>query len=447
MTDETIEDLLPDIPFLTPESVASAFKYRWTRTSDDDDGVFIHKTLGGIYSEWLRDSFNEGVKRWTERLSEGGKLDKEEILERGVKAYTNLATDRIFILSHATGSKENISTRNVYLRQAIMFAVTQHLVREAIARSGIMLPQNIANDKPFPWYRIDFNRILRMIYLTPDSKPLEFSDGIFAQLDKIDLDIAWEQYAKEKGIKLPETSKAKAEAVVKVDEAPVEDVPDGFAGKFIGGVWKKVHMKLEIIGGSRKKQWRLQIKHTDDKKFESYDLKDVGFVNRRKREIKQSFHALHQFAQYGGFLHKEDVTGTYLDQYGEPTTIKWQTFKKHISRLRVDLQAAFGIKEDPIKRMRDGTYGLEFGSLKITDTPLKQAMSDFIDDGRDTRPVSGEAEIVTYTEKFEQTAAVSQKEFALSGVEQQQIYRLEDDGKFWGEIMHHTGSDDELPDS
>ena len=115
--------------------------------------------------------------------------------------------------------------------------------------------------------------------------------------------------------------------------------------------------------------------------------------------------------------------------------------------MRVDLQAAFGIKEDPIKRMRDGTYGLEFGSLKITDTPLKQAMSDFIDDGRDTRPVSGEAEIVTYTEKFEQTAAVSQKEFALSGVEQQQIYRLEDDGKLWGEIMHHTGSDDELPDS
>ena len=170
-------------------------------------------------------------------------------------------------------------------------------------------------------------------------------------------------------------------------------------------------------------------------------------MNRRKREIKQSFHALHQFAQYGGFLHKEDVTGTYLDQYGEPTTIKWQTFKKHISRLRDDLQATFGIKEDPIKRMRDGTYGLEFGSLEITDTPLKQAMSDFIDDGRDTRPVSGEAEIVTFTEKFEKTAAVSQKEFALSGVEQQQIYRLEDDGKLWGEIMHHTGSDDELPDS
>ena len=73
MTDETIEDLLPDIPFLTPESVANAFKYRWIRTSDDD-GVFIHKTLGGIHSEWSRDSFNEGVKRWTERLSESGKL-------------------------------------------------------------------------------------------------------------------------------------------------------------------------------------------------------------------------------------------------------------------------------------------------------------------------------------------------------------------------------------
>lgn len=337
MTDETIEDLLPDIPFLTPESVANAFKYRWTRTSDDDDGVFIHKTLGGIHSEWSRDSFNEGVKRWTERLSEGGKLDKKEILERGVKAYTNLATDRIFILSHATGSKGNLSTRNIYLRQAIMLAVTQHQVRNAIVNNGIMLPQNIADDKPFPWYRFDFNTILKGLYLSPDSKPLVFSDGVFAQLDKMDLDIAWEQYAKEKGIKVPETSKAKAEAVVKDEEAPVEDVPDGFAGKFIGAVWKKVHMKLEIIGGSRKKQWRLQIKHTDDKKFESYDLKDVGFVNRRKREIKQSFHALHQFAQYGGFLHKEDVTGTYLDQYGEPTTIKWQTFKKHISRLRVDL--------------------------------------------------------------------------------------------------------------
>ena len=47
MTDETIEDLLPDIPFLTPESVADAFKYRWIRTSDDD-GVFIHKTLEGL---------------------------------------------------------------------------------------------------------------------------------------------------------------------------------------------------------------------------------------------------------------------------------------------------------------------------------------------------------------------------------------------------------------
>jgi len=448
MTDETIEDPLPDIAFLTPESVADAFEYRWTRTSNDDDGVFIHKTLEGLHSHWRRYTYNEYVEMWVNRLSNDGKLEKTEVLERGRKVYTNLAVDRIIVLSHATVSKENIPTRNIYLRQAIMFAATQHLVREAIIRSGIMLPEDIANDKPFPWYRfIDFELILRMLYATPDHKPLEFSDTIFVSLDMRDAENAWEQYAKENGIELPETSQAKAEVVVKEEEESTEDAPEGLAGKFIAAAWKKVHMKLEIIGGSRKKQWRLQIKHTDDKKFESYDLKDVGFVNRRKREIKQSFHALHQFAQYGGFLHKEDVTGTYLDQYGEPTTIKWQTFKKHISRLRVDLQAAFGIKEDPIKRMRDGTYGLEFGSLKITDTPLKQAMSDFIDDGRDTRPVSGEAEIVTYTEKFEQTAAVSQKEFALSGVEQQQIYRLEDDGKFWGEIMHHTGSDDELPDS
>ena len=448
MTDETIEDLLQDIPFLTPESVANAFKYRWTRTSNDDDGVFIHKTLEGLHSHWMRYSYNQYAEMWVNRLSNDGKLEKTEVLERGRKVYTNLAVDRIIVLSHATVSKENIPTRNIYLRQAIMFAATQHLVREAIIRSGIMLPQNIANDKPFQWYRfIDFELILRMLYATPDHKPLEFSDTIFVSLDMRDAENAWEQYAKENGIELPETSQAKAEVVVKEEEESTEDAPEGLAGKFIAAAWKKVHMKLEIIGGSRKKQWRLQIKHTDDKKFESYDLKDVGFVNRRKREIKQSFHALHQFAQYGGFLHKEDVTGTYLDQYGEPTTIKWQTFKKHISRLRVDLQAAFGIKEDPIKRMRDGTYGLEFGSLKITDTPLKQPMIDFVDDGRDTRPVSGEAEIVTYTEKFEQTAAVSQKEFALSGVEQQQIYRLEDDGKFWGEIMHHTGSDDELPDS
>ena len=191
MTDETIEDLLPDIPFLTPESVASAFKYRWTRTSDDDDGVFIHNTLEGLYAHWKRYTYNEYVEMWIERLSEGGKLEKTEVLERGVKAYTNLATDRIFILSHATGSKGNLSTRNIYLRKAIMLAVTQHQVRNAIVNNGIMLPQNIADDKPFPWYRFDFNLILRMLYITPHSKPLEFSDKIFAQLDKMDFDIAF----------------------------------------------------------------------------------------------------------------------------------------------------------------------------------------------------------------------------------------------------------------
>jgi len=447
MTDETIEDLLPDIPFLTPESVASAFKYRWTRTSDDDDGVFIHNTLEGLYAHWKRYTYNEYVEMWIERLSEGGKLEKTEVLERGVKAYTNLATDRIFILSHATGSKENISTRNVYLRQAIMFAVTQHLVREAIARSGIMLPQNIANDKPFPWYRIDFNRILRMIYLTPDSKPLEFSDGIFAQLDKIDLDIAWEQYAKEKGIKLPETSKAKAEAVVKVDEAPVEDVPDGLAGKFRGATWKNVHMKLEVVGGTRKKNWGLQIKHSDDEKFESYDLKDVGFVNLRKNEIKQSFHALRQFASINsGFLHKKDVAGLMDGEGEDAEPVSWKTFKMHISRLRADLKAAFGISEDPIKRMRDGTYAIHFGSLKLTDTPLKQSIRDYKDDGRDTTTADNEEEIVFYTKNFDQIADMSQTDDAgLSGEEQEQMYRFDadpdvDENPLWIE------SDDEQSD-
>jgi|TARA_B100001964_G_C13892803_1_gene447990 hypothetical protein len=55
MTDETIEDLLPDIPFLTPESVHSAFEHRWSRTSDDKDGVFIHHTLSGLYDMWQMD--------------------------------------------------------------------------------------------------------------------------------------------------------------------------------------------------------------------------------------------------------------------------------------------------------------------------------------------------------------------------------------------------------
>ena len=49
---DAIEDLLPDIPFLTPESVANAFTYRWTRTSDDDDGVFIHNSLAEICDEF-----------------------------------------------------------------------------------------------------------------------------------------------------------------------------------------------------------------------------------------------------------------------------------------------------------------------------------------------------------------------------------------------------------
>jgi len=186
-----IEKGLPDIPFFTPESVHSAFEHRWRRTSDDEGGVFIHDTLAEMYDMLQSCTFDEYVKMWEERVSEDGTLDKSEILERGRKYYTNLATDRIFILSHATGSKENISVRNVYLRKAIMFAVTQHQVRHAIMNNGIMLPQGIADDKPFPWYRFDFNLILRMLYITPHSKPLEFSDKIFAQLDKMDFDIAF----------------------------------------------------------------------------------------------------------------------------------------------------------------------------------------------------------------------------------------------------------------
>ena len=439
MTDESIEDLLPDIPFLTPESVANAFEYRWTRTSNDDDGVFIHKTLEGLHSHWMRYSYNQYAEMWVNRLSNDGKLEKTEVLERGRKVYTNLATDRIFILSHATASKENIPTRNIYLRQAIMFAATQHLVREAIIRSGIMLPEDIANDKPFPWYRfIDFELILRMLYATPDHKPLEFSDTIFVSLDNRDAKNgwnAWEQYAKENDIELPETSQAKVEVVVKEEEESTEDAPEGLAGKFSGAAWKNVHMKLEIVGGTRKKRWRLQIKHSDDSNFESYELKDVGFINLRKNEIKQSFHTLRLFAENGGFLHRDNVAD-----------MKWKTFKVHTSRLRDDLQAAFGISEDPIKQSKtDGTYNVHFGSLKLTDTPLKQFIRDYVDDGRDATPADSEEEIVFYTDKFDEISDMSQTDVGLSSEEREQIYRLDadpdvDEKPLW------TESDDEQSD-
>jgi hypothetical protein len=286
-----------------------------------------------------------------------------------------------------------------------------------------------------------------MLYATSDSKPLEFSDAVFLSLDKKDWDNAWEQYAKENGIELPETSQAKAEVavkqakaevadvVVKEEEESTEDAPEGLAGKFSGAAWKNVHMKLEIVGGTRKKRWRLQIKHSDDSNFESYELKDVGFINLRKNEIKQSFHTLRLFAENGGFLHRDNVAD-----------MKWKTFKVHTSRLRDDLQAAFGISEDPIKQSKtDGTYNVHFGSLKLTDTPLKQPMIDFVDDGRDTRPVSGEAEIVFYTYKFDQISDMSQTDVGLSSEEREQIYRLDadpdvDEKPLW------TESDDEQSD-
>jgi hypothetical protein len=74
---------------------------------------------------------------------------------------------------------------------------------------------------------------------------------------------SWEQYAKKESIEVPDTSKDKAEAVVKDDEASAED-GRWVAGKIIGRAWKKV-MKLEIIGGSRKKTMATTNKHTDDK--------------------------------------------------------------------------------------------------------------------------------------------------------------------------------------
>ena len=441
-----IEKDLPDIPgepFLTPAAVHKAFEYRWRSSS----GVFIHDTLPEMYDMWKSCTFNEYVKMWEEQLLKGG---AEERLEWGRNFYVNLNTDKIFLLSHATGSKENISVRNAYLRQAIMFAVSAHQVRQAMVNSGVMLPKDIANHNPFPWYRFDFNLILKMLYPTDGSKPVEFSDRIFAQMDKVDMDIAWEQYCEKKGIEIPETSTAKAEVVVKDEEASVEDAPEGLAGKFSGAAWKNVHMKFEIIGGSRKKKWRLKIKHSDDKEFETYYLDDPALKNgfMYQGKIKKTFHALRQFSLYGGFLSPEQIVLT--DDDGKE--IQWEAFKMQLSRLRDDLQKIFGIKEDPIDYMSDGAYALLFGSITMADAKLKESMRDFIDDGRDAKALSGEARIVSLANNFDRIADAAQTDAGLSSTEKQQWHTIDSDYKTPVEmtddedLLFNYDSDDEESD-
>jgi hypothetical protein len=96
--------------------------------------------------------------------------------------------------------------------------------------------------------------------------------------------------------------------------------------------------------------------------------------------------------------------------------------------------------------MRDGTYAIHFGSLKLTDTPLKQSIRDYKDDGRDTTTADNEEEIVFYTKNFDQIADMSQTDDAgLSGEEQEQMYRFDadpdvDENPLWIE------SDDEQSD-
>jgi hypothetical protein len=269
-------------------------------------------------------------------------------------------------------------------------------------------------------------------------------------MDKVDMDIAWEQYCEKKGIEIPETSTAKAEVVVKDEEASVEDAPEGLAGKFSGAAWKNVHMKFEIIGGSRKKKWRLKIKHSDDKEFETYYLDDPALKNgfMYQGKIKQSFHALRQFSLYGGFLSPEQIVLT--DDDGKE--IQWEAFKMQLSRLRDDLQKIFGIKEDPIDYMSDGAYALLFGSITMADAKLKESMRDFIDDGRDAKALSGEARIVSLANNFDRIADAAQTDAGLSSTEKQQWHTIDSDYKTPVEmtddedLLFNYDSDDEESD-